>query len=236
MFQLLLAIDSEGDGRLLRRKLAPLLAGPDGLRLAVSQPQGLAVQWDGSAVAAIISTMSFRDQHRAAFRALRDGGFDGPVLIVAKEPSAAFLTELSRAPNAHFLERPYEARDLIGIVSKFVHDRKVQQRFHRRFATQAAAQLNGDSGQARTVLRNLSRGGALLEIQDGPLPERGATVTLTIALRDVRKSYALPAKVVWSSRGGGDRLPSVGVEFTGPGDVRKILVGDVFAKGEDRSA
>ena len=215
MLKLIAAVDSEDEGLLLRRKLRPALFGTDGLQLVTVLPPALATSWDGDAVAALISTSSFRAPHRGAFRTLRDAGFEGPILVIAKLDSPKFLEELQRAPNAHFLEKPFDTRDLLGLVSKFVQDMRVQQRIHRRFPTEELAEVEIDGVSTRTIIRNLSRGGACLEVDEGALPERGSRVVLKIALRDVDRSYALPAKVVWVTTMGLEGRPGVGVEFTG---------------------
>ena len=219
------AVDVESEGALLRKKLRPALYGAEGLELVATRPVGLADACDDSTAVGMILTTSFTSQHRQAFKRARDKGYQGPLLVVSKLESPGFLSEIRAAPNAHFLERPFDPRDLLGIVDKFVRELQVQQRIHRRFVTDEIAEVDVAGERARTVVRNLSRGGAYFEVEEGPLPLCGAEVTLRISLRDVRRTYVMPAKVVWVSLSGTDGRPGVGIEFMAGANIERMVVG-----------
>lgn len=224
--KLLASIDLEDEGHLLRKKLQPVLTGPRGLELVTTHPGGLAEELDPFTIMVVLSANALKAVHRQALRSLRERGFEGSILVVSKIDSAAALHEINAVPNSFVLERPYDPRDLVGLVQKCIHEKQVSQRYHRRFPTKASAEVDVDGIMVRSVVRNLSRGGAYLEVEDGPLPERGSTVVLNIALKDVHRSYSMPAKVVWVSLTAADGRPGLGVEFIGGGDVHRLAVGN----------
>ena len=70
--KILTSVDYEEEGRLLRRKLAPLLeARGAGAHLQVAKPEEMAAACDDDVAVAIICTPAFRTVHREAFRVLR---------------------------------------------------------------------------------------------------------------------------------------------------------------------
>ena len=72
----------------------------------------------------------------------------------------------------------------------------------------------GDSRpKATSVLFNLSKGGAYMELVGSSLVKKGDQLKVHITLDEVQKSYAMPAKVVWCSNRGINGGCGVGVEF-----------------------
>jgi Tfp pilus assembly protein PilZ len=213
------SIDAESEG------LLPILNGGSGLELETVHPASLIEACDGLVAAVLICANSFREIHRACLRQLRESGYGGSVLVISKLESAEMLDELRRQRNAHFLERPYDPRDLLGLIAKFAGDLDVSQRIHRRYATDEAAEVEANGVRSKSIVRNLSKGGAYVEVEDGPMPKAGSTVVLKIALGQLRRAYSMRAKVVWVSLSGSNGRAGLGMEFLGPADQQRRIVG-----------
>jgi Tfp pilus assembly protein PilZ len=125
-----------------------------------------------------------------------------------------------------FLPKPFETKDLLGIVRKQLKAGKVAQQRFRRFATSqdAEIQIESTGGRLNTRVRNLSKGGAYLEFMIPSALKVGEFLTVKLELKDLQRTYTFPAKVVWSNRHGSRGL-GIGVEFTGRGDVQRSILG-----------
>ncbi|PIT99232.1 MAG: hypothetical protein COT74_09490 [Bdellovibrionales bacterium CG10_big_fil_rev_8_21_14_0_10_45_34] len=154
---------------------------------------------------------------------LKEMGYSDSILVLAKFVSADSAEAITALDKCVLIERPYVANDFYGVVGKLVSGHDVRQRVHRRFFTNQKAHIVPFSGQEmNSILRNLSRGGALIEY-DGTPVEKGEILRVKVDLKDLSKSYNVHAKVVWSEPK--DSGPStIGVEFIKAGDIYRNLL------------
>ncbi|RYZ65330.1 MAG: hypothetical protein EOP05_20760, partial [Proteobacteria bacterium] len=216
---------TEQENYILQKKLESLEYEFSGLSFSGVHPAGLAASADRLTGTVIINLMEWNAKEAIVVNDLRKAGYSGPVLVTAKADLSSALAELRAMKDVTFLEKPFDTKDLVGIVRKMLHARAVAQRIHRRFDTAQDAEIESDAGKKMASrVRNLSRGGAYLEFMVPAPVKIGDRVKVTLELKDVNRTYTLPAKVVWTSRGSG-RGAGVGVEFTGPGDVKSAILG-----------
>lgn len=228
-FAVYLASRTEEENQILKRKLEPLRNEFDQLRFIGLHPQGLALSAQEKMAAVILNVPEWHGTEAAHLASLRMAGYQGPVLVSAKGSQSAAMKSLQAMDSVVFLEKPFDTKDLVGIVKKMLHARVVAQRIHRRFNTDESAEIlpfgKNDSYFSRVC--NISRGGAYLEFST-PAPIRtGDMVRVKVELRDVHRIYTVPARVVWMG------LPlessgqtAAGVQFVGTPDVRKTVLGE----------
>ncbi|MEK7356673.1 MAG: PilZ domain-containing protein, partial [Bdellovibrionota bacterium] len=152
---------------------------------------------------------------------LKKVGYRGPILVIAKSDVSKAVRAAKATPNLVFLEKPFEMKDLLGIIRKMLLARAVLQRVHRRFATSQDAEVSflTTGGTMSSRVRNLSKGGAYLEfLQPAPI-KVGELVSVKLELKDVNRTYSMQAKIVWTSRTN-SRGAGVGIEFVGRGGLK----------------
>jgi Tfp pilus assembly protein PilZ len=224
-----LASRTEQENMLLRRKLESLRDELGELRFVSLHPQGLAASADEPVSVVVINLHDWSPADALWLRGLRNAGYEGPVMIIAKGQASDVMSLVDVADGAVFLEKPYEIKDLLGIAQKMLNAARVAQRIHRRFQTDQDAQIEffGRDGSYATKVFNMSRGGAYLETRDLAPIRAGDMLRVHMDLTQLNRSYTMPARVVWTKRSSRGRGTSVGVEFVGPGDIKKTLVGSI---------
>ncbi len=217
--RIVLASTSEEENFILKKKIDPLVTELGEMRFLSVRPQGLSTVLDPNSSLVIMNVTNYSKEIRASVMSLRAAAYNGPILVSAKIESLESIKELQSMQNMVFLEKPFVIRDLQGIIRKFLNARNVYQRIHRRYDTVMSADVEwGDRGRpnANSILFNLSKGGAYIELVGSAMVKRGDQLKVHITLDEIQKSYAMPAKVVWCSNkgmnGGGC---GVGVEFVG---------------------
>jgi hypothetical protein len=225
MNKLLLASVTEEENYILRRKLEPLTEELGALQFISVRPQGLISAADSSMSLAILNTLSYSRNHRVTLLALRASGYNGPVLVCAKAESREMIKELQAMRSTVFLEKPFEPKDLQGIVRKFIKAYNVSQQYHRRYTTAMSTEVEFGDKKATGTLLNLSRGGAYFEFAKMAPVKNGDELKLHLNLNQVRRSYAMPVRVIWTTPIGFSGGFGVGVEFIGRGETQKLTFG-----------
>lgn len=222
---LVTASKTEQENYILQKKLEVLDYEFKGLSFMGVHPAGLQASVDRLTASVIINLSEWSARDMKMISDLRSGGYNGPILVMAKPDTEASMAELRAQPGVGYLEKPFEPKDLIGITRKMLHARKVSHQVHRRFNTAQDAEVEAVGGKKLlSRVRNLSRGGAYLEFLTPAPVKIGEIVTVKLELSQLNRVYTLPAKVIWTSRGSG-RGAGVGVEFTGRGDVKSAILG-----------
>lgn len=208
-----LASRTEQENYILQKKLEPLEYEFRGLGFAGVHPVGLPASVDQMTAAVVFNFNEWTNKEAVHLEELKRIGYRGPVLVIAKGDVTKAVRTAKATPGLVFLEKPFEMKDLLGIVRKMLLARAVSQRVHRRFATSQDAEVSFMSGGTLSSrVRNLSKGGAYLEfLQPTPI-KVGEMVSLKLELKDVNRTYSMQAKVVWTSRTN-TRGAGIGVEF-----------------------
>lgn len=226
---------SEEESQLLRGRLEPSIEPVGAISYVSLRPQGLLVSPEARKAALIV--LNFNEWNLADLQVIEDVWvkFTGtPILILAKHDAPHELNAYLSIGNIAYLAKPFESRDLIGIVKKFIANGGVATQVHRRFNTnqEATLEVRGSAVSVPSRVVNLSRGGAFIQLGGEVAVRIGDEVRVTLALKQVNREYIMPAKVVWTSLTGvsvsfvGDqhRGNGIGVAFTGPGDVKKNVI------------
>lgn len=221
-----MASTSEQENYILKRKIDPILTDLGPTQFLSVRPQGVLSSIDSSVSIVILNIPTFSFGTRSLIVDARRLGYKGPVLIVSKIETPELLDDVKALDHVVLLDKPYETKDLQGLVRKFIQDRTVQQRVHRRYNTvqQAHVEFLGKRVKTVTTLLNLSRGGCYFEFPRLMEIKPGDILRMTIELADVNRIYAMPARVIWTSTpsNGGH---GIGVEFVGPGIMQSNPIG-----------
>ena len=214
--KIVLASATEQENVILKRKMDPIVYDLGPTQFLSVRPQGVQSTLDNTVGLVVINTQTFSTTSRQAITDARRLGYKGPVMVVSKVDMVDVVEEIRRMENVVLLQRPYEVKDLQGLVRKSMITRKVHQQIHRRFNTVQKAHVEqvGKKGAA-TTLFNLSRGGCYFEYPYRAEIKVGDIVQMTIELDEVKRIYAMPAKVVWTTPVGMSGGHGVGVEFLG---------------------
>ena len=145
-----------------------------------------------------------------ALSELREGGYNGPVIVLTKR-----LTESASADYAAeriiFFDRTKGNQELAGIARRMLLGSLIAARKHPRHQTNEMAdvQVAGNPKFYECKVRNMSKGGAFLEIQTAFAIDVGDIVTVKIRLAQINRLYTVKARVAWV------KLPGFGVQFMG---------------------
>jgi Tfp pilus assembly protein PilZ len=226
---------SEEESQLLRGRLEPSIEPVGAISYVSLRPQGLLVSPEARKAALIV--LNFSEWNMADLQIIEDVWvkFTGtPILILAKHDAPHELNAYLSIGNIAYLAKPFENRDLIGIVKKFIVNGGVATQVHRRFTTnqEATLEVHGSVMKVPSRVVNLSKGGAFIQLGGDVAIRVGDEVRVTLALKQVNREYTMPAKVVWTKliattvgfAGDQDRGGGIGVAFTGPGDVKKNII------------
>lgn len=158
---------------------------------------------------------------------IRGAGFEFPILILSRVIAGDTYTTIEKLGKSLILEKPYEDKDLWGLLEKMIQGQIARQRYHRRFYTNQNAALEPfhSAKKLEGRLCNLSRGGAYLEHNQEGGFQQGELVKVNVDLSSVSRAYSVNAKVVWSKPAtNGPLSGSIGVEFLKTGDVYRNLL------------
>lgn len=229
MNRILLASISEEENYILRRKLEPLSRDLGRLIFATTRPQGLMFSFKDGHNLIVFNVADFTPEHRDIILKLRDNGYKGEIVVCAKARNPDVIREVNVMPSTTFIEKPYENKDLLGVVTKLLSTKEVSQRIFRRYYTMQKAEIEFTESQRKesTTLYNLSKGGAYIEFSQRENLKVGDKITLHVPLNEVRRTYEMPARVVWTTANGQGGGYGVGLEFVGPGDVQKSIYGSL---------
>ena len=221
MAKVLLVSRGEDESFILRRKIETVTSSIGGIEFASVRPQAAAMNIDRDVVLVVHTMQKFDVSTTDFVERIRKANFVGPCLLIGKNESKEIFQKLKSMQSVLLLEKPYDNKDLTGIVQKFLDTRSVAQRIHRRFVTaQKAEVLIGENEQKRpSVVFNISKGGAYMEFTKTAPIHRGDSVKMNIELGELKRAYLMPAKVVWTTPIGMCGGYGVGVEFTGPGKL-----------------
>lgn len=226
---LYIASRTEEENQILKRKLEVLREEFGDLRFVGLHPQGLARSAQENMAVVLINVTEWTPIENLVLSGLRDAGYTGPVMVVAKVMADTALRQLRSNQAVVFLEKPFETKDLIGIMRKMLLARAVAQRIHRRFNTDEMAEIVpfGQSNVYSSRVCNMSKGGAYLEFFRSAPIRKGDMVRLKVELKEVNRVYTVPAKVVWTGRtsDAGSNF-TAGVMFIGAPNVTKNVIGE----------
>lgn len=224
MHHILLASLSEEENVLLRKKLESLDAVFPDLRYQTCLPTALPSVVDAKYSVVILSLQHFKSSQKDLIKQIRTSGYFGPILITARPHSAESVRELERMENVVFLEKPFETRDLLGIVSKFIKSNHVRQRIFRRYntSTKAVVQPYTKEDRHEGTVCNLSKGGAFLVGKFDEEFKIGELLRLHISLNEVERQYTVPVRIVWKTNT--DAAAGLGVAFVKSDEVYQYLL------------
>lgn len=222
-----LASWTEQENRLLQKKLEALDIKPR-CQYVSSHPNSI-----HAAATDVMSLVVFnfnewtaRESHY--LNGLRLAGYEGPALVITKTHVAEATKEIGKLDQVVFLEKPFDLKDLTGVIQKMLSARAVAQRFHRRFNTEELAEVEFLANTGSSVissLRNISKGGAYLELLAEAPANVGDMVRLKVELKAVNRTYTMPAKIVWTSPSESGTGTAIGVEFIGRPSVESSILG-----------
>lgn len=218
-----IASRTEQENYILEKKLESLEYEFADVKFAGVHTQGLVNAVDRLTAAVIMNLTEWNLKEAFVLQELRKKSFLGPVLVCAKS-DLSVIKELRSQRDVVFLAKPFETKDMLGIVRKMLLAHSVSQQVHRRFLTSQDAEVEISGQKLITRVRNLSRGGAFLEFMTPSPLKVGEFVTVKLELKDLKRTYKMPAKIVWTHKHGNRGL-GIGVEFTGQGEVQRSIIG-----------
>lgn len=224
--KVVVASRTEEENGILLRKLASLSQSIDGgVRFSTSRPQAARLEVSEAPDLVIFNFNDWNENEIQYVMDLRTTGYREMILILAKADVPTAVQNLKSLENTVYLEKPFETRDLVGIVQKALVTGAVNQQLNRRFVTQqdATVEFRQGKGALSSRIFNMSKTGAYLELTTLKDVQVGETVRLRLELEDVSRTYLMPAKVVWTQVMGRTGGTGLGVTFTGPGDVKKHM-------------
>lgn len=222
----ILASRSEEENILLRKKLLGLSESiTGGVRVTTTRPQATKLELSGNPDLVIFNFNDWNDDELSWVTNLRGEGYDRMIMILAKADVPTAVQNLRFLERVVYMEKPYEARDLVGIAEKALLKGAVAQRIHRRFTVEQEALVDFGVGRGTIGSRvfNMSKTGAYLELNALQDIRVGESVKLRMELEDMNRTYVMPAKVVWTQVMGRTGGTGLGISFTGRGDVKRNI-------------
>jgi len=221
-----IASRTEQENYILEKKLESLAYELEDVKFSSVHTAGLMLAVDRLTAGVILNLNEWTPKEALLIQELRRAGYQGPILVSAKADPDVVNRDLRAMSDIVFLPKPFDTKDLIGIVRKQLLTRNVAQQRYRRFATSQDAELEIDAtgGRMVTRVRNLSKGGAYLEFMTPSSLKIGEYIKVKLELKDLQRVYTFPAKVVWSNRHGNRGL-GIGIEFTGRGEIQRSILG-----------
>lgn len=223
---LILASRTEQENALLQRRLMPLTQSVSGgIRFSTTRPQAAQLELGGNPDLVILNFNDWNQNELKWVEALRAGGYKNTIMIMAKADVPTAVRNLQLLERIVYIEKPYEARDLVGIAEKAILTGSVAQQIHKRYNTEQTAQVEFAVGKSfASRIFNMSRTGAYLELNALQEVKVGETVKLRMELENVNRTYVMPARIVWTQMAGRTGGTGVGVHFTGRGAVKRNIV------------
>ncbi len=225
--RIILASTSEQENYLLKRKIDPVLTDLGPIQFMSVGPKGLPSTVESNVTIVLLNVPTFTFSCRTTIQDTRQAGYRGPILVVSKVDNPESIKDIKSLDGVVLLEKPYEVKDLQGIVRKFILANNVAQRIHRRYNIVQPAEVEIVAKKTKTVstVFNLSRGGCYFEFPRKADVKTGDFLNMTIELSEMNRIYAMPAKVVWTQPRGQAGGFGVGVEFIGRGNGHSQQIG-----------
>lgn len=165
-------------------------------------------QVDTRAKLVVLDLENWVPSDELALNELRGGGYAGPVIVLTKRLDEAASVGYAEE-RVIFYDRANGIDELLGIGKRLIQGALSHPRKHPRHFTNEHVELRID-GNATTFmckLRNLSKGGALIEVQRSFAIGVGDLVIMRIHLTQLNRVYNVRARVAWV------KMPRLGVEF-----------------------
>jgi len=199
MIKVLLVSQNESDNALVQRKLQVLKPEFGAMSFATTRPASLNSVLDLESNLIIYNCTVYNSGLLDMAGQLRNQGYLGPLMILAKIPEIKYLAAFQAMQNVVVIEKPYEKKDLIGISRKFLKDAQVNQRQFRRFETAQSVMLESYERDftAQSAIQNISRGGVLIKGQLDDMA-KGDLMRVNFSLDQINKTHTMSAKVVWT--------------------------------------
>ena len=153
---------------------------------------------------------------------LRELGYFHPIVVLpdqSDELRGAEMKEVQDRLRLHFVPKPFDDRELIGVSKKLLITKSIPQQDHQRFVTNQKAYVESIySGEGvQSSMYNLSKGGAYCEFDANYSFQIGDMVNLKIQLGELNERV-MRAKLVWKTRRGAySGKPGLGLKFVAAG-------------------
>ena len=231
MEKVLISSITEEENTLIRGKLNPLTEEFNKIHFQSCRPVNLVHSVSPDLCLLIINLHYYNSSQRKIITQMRNQGYLGPIVVVARASNPATAKEVQSIENVTFLEKPYDTKDLVGISRKHIFAAQVRQRVFRRYRTNQKTiveRYTKEDSKEGTVL-NLSKGGAYVEGEFENL-DVGELLRLQINLNEVDREYTMPARVIWKvgrENALNQTNTGIGVEFVRSDEVYKYLMNSV---------
>lgn len=143
-----------------------------------------------------------------ALQAVRNRGYDGPVLILTRRVSesagASYETE-----SVLFFDPANGLPAVKGVVRRLLMGALIASRRHERHSAHQKADimLEGHRTPLSVEICNISKGGALLKLLQEESIFPGQIFLMSLKLSEVKRAYTVKGKIAWT------KPPMFGVEF-----------------------
>jgi hypothetical protein len=195
---------------LLNTKFSGLCGELSNLRIIPIEIEQLATQAADSIQGVVFDVENYSPADEAIIIKLRDHGYVGGVLVLGQRAAGSGFPQTRFFDKVVFVDKPYDDKDVIGIVRRMLLAPIIAARRYPRHETNETAELHFETTHLSQVckVKNMSKGGAYLEFGKSMAVRIGDAVTLKIKLGQLNREYALKARVAWINPRGG-----FGVEF-----------------------
>ncbi|MCB0379257.1 MAG: PilZ domain-containing protein [Bdellovibrionales bacterium] len=161
---------------------------------------------------------------QAFVKEARRANYEGPIVILGKIPETVNIETYLDDDGIVFIEKPYEVKDLVGIVWKYLTMMKVKQRQFRRYEVREKAIIetyNSDY-KADTTIHDISKGGMRV-IGDHIALKAGDLLRIHFNFDQIQKERVMSAKVVWVKKKD-DNTQEAGLQFVSQKAVYQYLL------------
>ena len=155
---------------------------------------------------------------------VRKLGHGGPILILGHKPKSFDIGQFVEVKNLHFLKKPYDVDQLLGIVKNCINVHNMRLRKDERFDVREQATLEAYSSEFKTetVINNISRSGVRIEGNLAGLSP-GDLLKLNFNFDKIKKERTMSARVVWKKDANGE-ADMAGLEFISQKTVYEYLL------------
>jgi hypothetical protein len=161
---------------------------------------GMMSRFDGDANVVILNLPDYSTEHVSSIRFIRSRGFAGPILLLVSElkPWVEFFKNSVQFNNVKLLERPFEDGQLHGYLRRLLAVDTTPFRSYRRYEANKPAIVTLAPNDIRAcVVRNISHGGACIQLDSDFGIDRNHEITLSINSDDSTEKYQIRARVAW---------------------------------------
>jgi hypothetical protein len=206
---LLFSRDPKNRGELIR-ELDALRDQFENLRINGVDPSSLPEDIEKNAQVVIIDLAQWSPSDEATISGIRASGFKGPMLILGRKDPGEELPSTRVFEKIVFMAKPYDAKEMLGVVRRMVLAPVIAARKFPRHNTneKAELQIEGQPAFHLCKVRNMSKGGAYLAFERSLHVRIGDVVVLKIRLGSLNREYLIKARVAWL-----DRAAGFGIEF-----------------------